>query len=206
LQFDVSGKLIKEKKFNAKKATTYFIKTIVDKDWNIDTFNKFANKLAEYSIKINEYMEAYKQPDVQDNIDGNEEKMDTSSVPDDTHQVRNKPQSNITRNDKTVSEDTNFSFNDLDFDVNGGAIIPPPSSQTSTVRTPLSTVDVQQISTVSTPPNAPEKHPKIQKLQSHSYPFSNALSPPSMLSIFAEDKSPTPSAQKRLRFELNGDD
>ena len=210
---DFLGRLAKEKKHNAKKATTYYIKTIVDKDWHLDTFNKFVNKLAAYSVKINEYMDAYKQPDEQDNTEGNDEKMDTSSILDDTDQSQNKSQSFFQQTDKIVSENTTFSLKNLDFDVNGGAIIPPPSSQTSAIptpipaiRTPLSTVDTQQVFSVNTPPNASQKHPIIPQLQTHPHPSSNAFSPPSIFPIFTQDKSSPSSAQKRLRFELNAND
>lgn len=204
MYFDFKGTLIKEKKPNAKKATTYFVKRIVDDDWDVDTLNTFSNKLAGYFVNIKEYIDAYKQPDLPENNPDNDEKMDTASRPNDIVSSQKKTQSNILEND-VVLPTVNYLLNDAEFNINGGMILPTTSNQKSINRTPLSSVNDQETQHIRTPTTIERCHLSTQS-ENHAHSASSALSPQSILSILASDKSPTKPAQKRLRFELNNDE
>jgi hypothetical protein len=174
----------------------------------MDTFNSFANKLAKYTINIKEYLDSCncKQPDLQDYIEENEEKMDTISNLNDVRSVREKTQATFTPNQIEFPEDTSFSFGDADFDINGGVVIPQPSTRKSAIRTPLTSVDLQQVSSARTPPRSSQQCSQLQQQQNHSHSSPSAFSPPSILTSLMQEKTPTKSTRKKTRFELNIDD
>ncbi|CAF1954110.1 unnamed protein product, partial [Rotaria magnacalcarata] len=49
------GVLTKEKVSGAHKATTYFIKTIIDTNWDPSILAAFSNKLAKYNVSLKSY-------------------------------------------------------------------------------------------------------------------------------------------------------
>ena len=200
--FVYEGQLVKEKQLNSRKASTYFIKVIVDDKWASNMLNSFSNKLADYSIKIKEYIDAYKEPDLQENANDDPE-MDSALASNDVSSSQRRSQSNFPRN--IAPPNVQSSLNDVGSDRNASTILPITLHRKSIDRPPLLSVDLQQTQNICSPTTV-DRFQLTSQSEDHAHNASSVLSSPSTLSIMTSKKSSTKSATKRLRFELNEDD
>jgi hypothetical protein len=205
---------------NAKRATTYFVKKVVDNNWDTDTLNKFVNKLADYSIKIKEYVDSCIDKDFQDLVEDQDDKIGTTCSVDDAILIKDKSQSNFIANNITTTENTRQPLIDLDFELaDGGMILQKPTAPKATISTTdfNTQVSTEKSSRLYQEPQHQEQenqqqHQAQQKQQrnqqqqhcSNTFPSPSIVSP--NISNMFEQITPTKRTPKRLRFELNNED
>ncbi|CAF1413663.1 unnamed protein product [Adineta ricciae] len=212
------GKLVKEKKPTAKRATTYFIKTVIDENWDIETLNTFTNKLSQYSIKLKEYIDSCVHKDFQEVFEDLEDKTDKVCRASDVAPLIDSSQTvNISTN-VASKEDTAMSFRRVDFQIAGGGFLlqkpsdPKPTIQTTTDTQRVTTDCNSSVSTDESPQlcqqsqDLQEKnHDQLNQRQQH---LSNTFSSPSASPVINDLRqiTPTKHTPKRIRFDLNNDE
>ncbi|UJR18991.1 hypothetical protein I4U23_022121 [Adineta vaga] len=214
------GKLVKEKKPNAKRATTYFIKTVIDENWDIDTLTTFTNKLSQYSVKLKEYVDSCVHRDFQDFLEDPEDKTDKVRRASDVAPLRDSSQTNDISTNVTSKEGIPMSFRNVDFQIAGGGfLLQKPSNPKSAVQT-TTTTDKQHTVVDCNPSILAEESPPFSQqslLQeeknndehNQQQPLSTTFSSPSPASPAITDlrqSTPTERTPKRIRFDLNNDD